>query len=69
MFRKQVGADERLVVFRKGKLHRIEGPGEALTVPLLEEAVLVSLKPVRQEITLGEAQADGGFVSAMATME
>jgi large subunit ribosomal protein L7/L12 len=69
MFRKQVGADERLVVFRKGKLHRIEGPGEALTVPVLEQAMLVSLRPVRQEIALAEAQADGGFVSAKAVME
>lgn len=69
MFRRTVGSDERLVVFRSGKLHRIEGPGEALTVPLLEQAYLVSLKPVRADLSLPEVQVVDGWVSAIATME
>lgn len=68
--RTHVGPDERLVVYRFGKLRGVLEPGDHLLVPLLDRAVRVSVRPVRDDVAVPAVQALGGaWIGALLRLE
>lgn len=66
LFRVVVGEAERLVVFRRGEVHRVVGPGPAWHVPGLEALLRVSIRPESRTLEGGSLQAlNGAWMGAV----
>jgi large subunit ribosomal protein L7/L12 len=65
-----VGEGERLVVFRREGVHRVEGPGPCWVVPGLETWTTVSVRPQARSVEIAQLQAQtGAWMSAVLRVD